>query len=334
MRGFAFTILDGLWKTRNFIFRKGTHFSSRGKPAPHIAAFKEAFSAPEPPDVLVFGDSVFQRVARQDTDRRPLGAMAADLIEASGRRPYVLAHSSYTPLVYEPFIAFAGRLGRGPAQIVMPVNLRMLSPQWDTYSIWRFAQDRAALEAQIVEPASPVPPLAAVLEDLASYHAAAFASPLSSRRSVREFRALAGAKTADPQRAGERLRDLLVFHYGMPARRTHRQVAALREAARTASNLGIRLHIYLTPINMPLIRRVAPGLESIVAGNAALMREAVAEAGAPGVTFRDWLDALPAAGFFHADELTEHLSEAGRRDLAALILAEIEAGARSKAHRA
>lgn len=335
LRGLAFTVLDGLYKTRNFVLRKGTHFSTRGKPAPHIVAFKEAFSSKNPPDVLLFGDSVHQRVARQDQDRRTLAVMTAELLAVSGRRPYVLAHSSYTAVMYEPFIAFAARLGRPPAEIVMPINLRVLSPQWEAYSIWQFAQDRAVIEAQILDPDAPVPAVAPVIEDLVAYHNTAFASPLSRRRSVGEFKALAGHKPNDPARADERLRELLVFHYGMPARRSHRQIAAVRAAVRTASELGINLHAYLTPINMPLIRKLGgAALERIVGENAALMRDAVLGSGDPTLTsFNDWLDALPPSGLFHANELTEHLCEEGRRALSELIVAAVDAAARPQPRR-
>ncbi len=229
----------------------------------------------------MFGDSVFERVAYQDEDRRPLGSMLVDRLTELGMRPDVLAHSSYTPYMYEAFLRLAERLGAHPKCILLPFNLRCCSPQWDASPLWQFTQDHAAVEAQIINPSATVLPLKPVFEHPRIYDAVAFASPLSSRRRIGEFTAIARDKPKVAAAVEARRRELLVFHYGVPIRREHRNLSALTAAVRAAVDLRAKILVYLTPINMPLIRRIGgPGLVDIIRANSTLVRDAVHSAGA------------------------------------------------------
>ena len=317
----SFWIRSKLVQAANLIARRGSHFGTGRRPFPLLESFKESLQSTPGPDVLLFGDSVFERVAYQDGDRRPLGSMLVDRLTELGMRPHVLTHSSYTPYMYEAFLRLAERLGAHPRCIILSFNLRCCSLQWDASPLWQFTQDHAAVEAQIIDPSAAVVPLKPVFEHPRIYDAVAFASPLSSRRTIGEFTAIARKKPKTAANVEARKRELLVFHYGVPIRREHRNLSSLTAAVRAAVDLRAKTLVYLTPINLPLIRRIGgPGFVDIIRANSTLVRDAVhAGAGSSEVIWRDWLAAMPSTSFFHEQELTEHLCTEGRQRLTDLV---------------
>ncbi len=262
----------------------------------------------------------------QDVDRRTLAKMVLDNLARGGFSTHAIAQQSYTASMFEVFLRLAAELNARPKHVVIPFNLRCLSPQWHASPMWQFTQDHAAVEAQIVDPSAPVAALKPVWENLSTYHATAFASPLTTRRTIGDFKVITRKRPLDLAAAEERRRELLIFHYGMPARRAHRNLNALAAAVQAATSLGARTLVYIAPINIDLIRRIGgTELVGIISANAKQVEDMVLNAVADRgqVAFHNWHGALPASGFFHENELTEHLCTEGRLVLADLIVNDI-----------
>jgi len=300
------------------IYRRG-YTDTHGQPLPIAVRFLKTLRETSP-HVLMFGDSVSLRVAHQDSDRRTLGHMVSAAMVP--KQVQVTSFTSYTSYMHAAFIALANRLQARPEWVVLPYNLRCTSPQWDGCPVWQYTQENAVVQALITDPAPQPGAVAPVFLDNKVYDSVAFSSPLSAWRSVGPFRKLARNKPTDPTLGRERLRQLLVLHYGQPVTRQHRQIVFLCSAIREAASLGAQVLVYVTPINVDFMRELwGDELLSIVEHNCNVVRTAIEEAGlSDKVIFEDWSAALRADEFFHAQETTEHLAQQGRLRLASLIV--------------
>ncbi len=308
------------------VLREVVYTGSAGEPWPLLTTFRDGMLPVPGPRVLVFGDSVMERVARQDTDRRTLGEMILARAQSRALDGRVVGNTAFTSMMFDLLLGFANQLGARPDHVVLPFNLRCLSPQWDLRPIWQFLQEQAAVQAMIVAPDRTPPALVPVFRDDEQYRATAFASPLSKSKRVAPFLALQGGRRRDREEEQARLRKLLIFHYGVPARPTHRQLAAFAGAVRVAREMGARVHGYLTPVNIQLIRDLGGrDLAAIVGSNAERVQETFLAAAGPQDRFGDWSARLSPDHFFHPSEVTEHLRDRGRAALAELVASSLDA---------
>ena len=323
-RNFLMRFLRSLRNLRNLnirVYPKG-YFGSNGKPMPMAVLFQKAISK-QKPEVLMFGDSVSIRVAHQDKDKRTLGQMVSDSLEP--RKVHVTSFTSYTAYMYGAFLSLARKMQAEPDWVILPYNLRCSSPQWDGCPVWQYFQEHAVLQALENKPDSKPGTIAPVFLDEEIYNSVAFASPLSEWRTVGAFRNAAKSKSDDPELAKERLKNLMVLHYGAPMRDEHRQLTFLTGAIRDASAMGAKVLVYMTPVNVEFMQELwGSELLEIVNQNRQKVRSALERSGLMDkVVFADWADAFPGDHFFHSEETTEHLAETGRTRLASMISKQI-----------
>jgi hypothetical protein len=96
-------------------------------------------AATTPPEISMFGDSVAERVSRNDSDKRSLAQMVSENV--APRTFMALTRSAHQPDIYEPLIRAMLLQPRRPRVLIVPVNLRSFSPQWMLSPDWHFAQE-------------------------------------------------------------------------------------------------------------------------------------------------------------------------------------------------
>lgn len=304
------------------IYNKG-YFGTRGKSHPATLRFQKAMKAEKKPNILMFGDSVCLRVASQDKDKRTLGEMVVEKMKPE--RVYVTCFSAYTSFMHSAFLGLARKMDVKPDWVILSYNMRCTSPQWDACPIWQYTQENAVVRALTNEPNQRPGAISPTYNDKQIYHSSAFSSPLSDFRTIGEFKAATRNKPKDPELVRERLRNLLIMHYGQPIGHEHRQIGFLCSAIRQARATGAKVLVYLTPINHVFIEEIG-GAEfvDVVRKNRDAVKSAVKEAGLlDQVVFEDWADAFTPDHFFHEEETTEHLAEHGRIRLSSMIASRI-----------
>jgi hypothetical protein len=289
---------------------------SEGQPFPLLVDVIKTFSGPEKPDVLMFGDSVVERVSRHDQDRRTLGA----IVEAtSTRRVKVISRSAFNPTLAAYLMRVLARLSV-PEVLILPVNIRTFSPQWDLNPAWAFLQERSAIEAWLGNPEAPIPAIRDVIATSDFYdrfESTPVSYELSKLSTIGAFLSVVRSSPLDEDSRRQRSREILVFHYGHRLESCHRRLLDLAYAAESAKRLGIKPVIYVTPLNlMAAARHGGQSLVEIIRANIELIRATLAET---GIELHDLSSAIPADGFFHEDLATEHLCEKGRVQLASRI---------------
>ena len=193
------------------------------------------------PDVLMFGDSVAERVSRHDQDKRTIAEMVAETLKPKSL--VSITRTAQNPALYSALLVALSMQPRRPRQLIIPVNLRCFSPQWHFNPDWQLTQELAVLSAYHADRNAAVPAIADVLHD-PELHQAFERIPvrygLSKLTTVGQFRDVVRRHPASDEERARRSREIFVFHYTHRIESDHPKLAALCECARLASRKAIR----------------------------------------------------------------------------------------------
>ena len=307
---------------------KGADSPSPPHPFVELISAIEAYSrSGAGPEVLLLGDSVALRVARQDHDRRSLAELVSDSL--APRRTHAFAGSAFHPELYFAVLKGLVRLPHRPSLVVIPINLRCFSPQWHWNPRFRLGSEvdvarrfaeRPSRDGSALPRVEPLggTRLRAALETFAARRVT---YPLLGETTLGAYLGVAQERAGTPERATRRRRDLFIFHYLHALSTSHEWLDALAEALNLLNAAQIHTFAYLTPINVDAGNRlVGPLFHEHVVRNARVVADRIgALENHDRCTFLDWSVDFSQDAFFHADESTEHLAEVGRRELAERI---------------
>jgi hypothetical protein len=290
---------------------------SGGAPFPLLSALIGSYRPQSGPTTLIVGDSVMERVSRHDADRRTLGEM---ITERLGGDTLVLSRSALHPGLTEALLDVCEVLPTRPGRLLLAVNPRCFSPQWQFNPVWRLEPEIAAVRAWIKAPGSAPAPIDDVVDTQGLYDAfdnLTVNYPLSGHRTIGAFRRLAASQPATELERTARSREIFIFHYTHPLDPGNERLRQLRTCAERAAVLGIRSYLYVTPINHAAgARAIGPQFLESVRSNVAVLRDTLDSRCA----FEDLSEEFGEADFFHEDLATEHLNERGRARLARRIV--------------
>lgn len=288
---------------------------------PELERLARAFAASPAPRVLVFGDSVTERIAHQDVDRRSLGELLVDALEPS--LPGVcISHSAYHAGVFLDFTRAALAAPVPPSAVIVPVNLRSFSVQWCGRPRWQFEKEREAARRLAARPSKAVPRVRAHTIGAAAAERAFLATPISHEgstlRSVKDFLQIIDAEPSSDDARLERLREIFAFHYMFTLRADHPRARELGELRRLVVESGCTVLFYSTPINHEAgTRLLGPRFRDRIRAHVSTLRTSLPDE--PRASFLDLSEALGADEFFHDLEPTEHLAASGRARVASRV---------------
>ena len=310
-------VRDGIKSALGRVFRRETELPA--EPYPPLCRLVAAYDAESAsPDILYLGDSVLERVAHQDRDRRLVHEILADRV-AERHRVCGLSHAAFNPAVYLALVRCLTRLKQRPKTVIIPVNLRCFSPQWDLDPAYQFAAEIELLNAFAAGDSKSVPTFRPVettrdlYERLDQTQVSIEGSPLTS---VGQFRLVMDSTPSTTEQTRFREQQIFSFFYMHRLTREHRRVVALIELVALLRDFGMQELVYATPINVGAAQ-AALGVTFLnpVRGNAATLAESLGDS----VRLLDWSEALQPEYFFHGKLHAEHLNERGRARLAELV---------------
>jgi hypothetical protein len=290
-------------------------------PYPELVRLLEGFNnTTSSPCILFFGDSVLLRVSHDDTDTDTLDRMLAKKLD--GKFSLLgLAHTAYHMQVYKSLIGVLGVIKKKPRVVVLPINLRSFSPQWDFYPAWQFHDEIRAVRNYLSNPSlgiekiGEIPATATLLK---LFDAIPVRYPLTKFNRIWQFRSVIASKAKVEEQQNFRLRQLFIYHYTHPLVEDHPKLKALEECVCMLSNLQIPLILYVTPINWEAGRKyVGREFVEVVKSNVnTILNRLSPRLMDEGDRFGDFSTMLGASCFFNDDNATEHLNQQGRGLLA------------------
>ncbi|MDG2286290.1 MAG: hypothetical protein P8N43_12300 [Alphaproteobacteria bacterium] len=256
------------------------------------------------PGAFYLGDSVLERISDTDTDTKALSEM---VVAALPTRCIAFSAPSYTPVHFVDYARVLAALPRRPRVVIVPFNIRCLSPQWFANPKYQNLDHRAAIKHFLEHPSGPVPSLAG--------HGADFPDGPDAQ-AVERFRALSVSSTftravtvavledrrETPPHSGAdaRASDLLAYHYGLDLPPTHVCLDALTELVRVLNEIDVQVLIYATPVNVGLgVGIHGEGFLKLLRAKVAAAKAAAGLGGA--LSFMDFHDLCPPADFLHPD---------------------------------
>lgn len=289
-----------------------------------VANYDSRWRAPE---ILYLGDSVVERISWTDKDKRTLERMVTGYLVGRNRL-LCISHSAYHLKVYYYLLQILKFTRQKPELVILPINMRSFSPQWDLSPAWQFIEEINILKKYIEIPGQKIPALKKTSDSFILSEAEKMKEvkyPFTSLDRIGQFHDLIMSNPSTESEKSYRKKQIYIFHYLHPLTPAHHKLLFLRRIMGLLRELNIGVLVYITPINYQGGERyVGDEFVKLVRANVGVLRDSIAafiENGA--VRLLDLGEALSSDYFFHADEATEHLNQQGRAKLAKTIANEI-----------
>jgi len=283
----------------------------------------------DPPAVLYLGDSVIERIAEQDNDKRTLGQMVVDEL-LPDTCTAVISFSAYHISVYYELLKGFEVTRSHPKVVILPINIRSFSPQWDLQPRWQYKEEILALKKYRYSSAKIITRLFDDRYFVPKYLQNKYRNlkvnyPLTSLDTIGQIMDVIASKPTSEDARVFRKRQIFIFNYAHPLAEDHRKLVDLTRILDFLLSLGIKVFVYITPINMTAgIKYVGSGFQRQVLDNAQVV-ESVLRAYQTRSDFHyaNWCMLFSSNLFFYDDLATEHINQDGRLKLAELISHEV-----------
>lgn len=276
-----------------------------------------------PPEVLLLGDSVAERISKNDLDERPLAQIITSNLKDKLRVACV-SHSAFQMKVFYNLLLAVNKMKQKPRVVVLPINTRSFSPQWELEPTYQFNRLISLIEEFISNPKS-IPPY--ISEEIFSpdlyekFDSTAVDYPLSSFNRIGHFRLVIDAKPSTVEQKRFRLAQMFIFHYTFPLSPSHPRLMLLSSILELLNSVNISVVLYINPINIEAAEKyVGRAFSQSLKSNVQIISDLIQRHKATGnLFFKDCSTMLASNYFFHEDNATEHLNQEGRRELSSII---------------
>lgn len=278
-------------------------------------------------DILYFGDSTLWYPRGSQTIPQMLQELLPEATIGE------VSHAAYSLDVYARYVAALAREPQRPKLVILPINLRSFSPEWDRRPGYQFMQEKTVLTYGMMAARLFGKPYAVLGgyqspisdEDFRQTTVFSGTQPVGL---VKDFEAELGNALAlnegrerfiyvQAPLAEEQMKDTLIYYYMYELQPAHRQLNAMLEIVDTLQGYGIDLIFYITPVNVELGDvYVGDVFRRQVGRNTSLIRALLSER---GVSLLDL--SFDLAAFNFSD--TEHLRQNGKSYVASRLAAQI-----------
>ena len=267
-------------------------------------------------DVLYFGDSTLYYPVGEVTTGEILQEVLPDHTVAQ------IAHSAYGLDVYLQYLRYVVRSAHQPQKVIVPINLRSFSPEWDMRPAYQFAKEKQVLTFGLDLSRLFLRPLGVFgLLD----------SPISQEQflnavvwdgdvpigTVRDFEGDSGAEALQGDAEGAyrsveleddaKAQETLLYHYMFGLKPDHRKLDAMVDIAELCDENDIDLVFYLTSVNYLLGERFLGGVFSErLAANADVVKSRLEASHTANTILLDLSFGLKAYAFNDMEHLTEN----------------------------
>lgn len=280
--------------------------------------------------VLLLGDSVTIRTSNKDNTKLGIDKLLEQRLEKHGIKLNSIAYSAYNTGIYY-LISEALKYARyRPEVLIMPINLRSFSIQWDFNPTFQNLRHIQSLTSYILRknPQFDVKSLMGI--DQVILHEEFVQKDITDTTDGLCFNKnddyinIINKKCCEATDTTYRRKILFSYHYMHTVDVYNRKFAFIEKIVKNADDLGIKLIMYILPINfMSGMKYVGDDFLKVVEKNVNFIQTNMQSCGA---RVKDYSTLFDPAYFFHEDETTEHLNEKGRHVLAGNLYCEVLKG--------
>lgn len=304
------------------------------------AAIAAAYPFPISPEVLHFqrllDDGVDVIYLGDSTLWHPLGSQTtAEMLQERLPSQTVgeLSHAAYSMDLYLAYVEYMIRQGYEPDLVIIPINMRSFSPEWDLRPGYQFVEEKRTLRYGLAltrlfgRPINVLGGFDAGITQDTFLNSTVFSGTVAVGQ-VQDFEFATGRVPLEEQTSEQfvyyqepiedaELVDLLTYYYMYSLQPDHRKVEAMLQIVELLRPTGTQPLFYFTPINVELGSVYLDGaFEQQFARNVALVRELLTAQHAPLLDLSTDLEA-----FYFSD--TEHLRQNGKQYVAQQLASQI-----------
>lgn len=277
------------------------------------------------PEILYFGDSTSTFIHPTDADRGNIGDMLVVLLP--GYRLGILTSPAHNPEVYVAEATYIERFNKQLKAFIVPINMRVFSPEWDRRPVFQFVNYKASL----LYAGTPVYPFLRFLIALKAFDPNPISqeefdtTPVYSGNTVIgkliDFESIKYQPYSD-----ENMKRIINYFYMAQLQSDNRQLSALVQLADLMKHTGTKLIFYITPIDYQTGEQyLGSAFTRQLEANTRVIKTTLA---GHGVTVLDWSLNLesPYFGWKNTEYLyiNEHLNDKGRLWVAKHIVDEVK----------
>jgi hypothetical protein len=306
------------WNMLDNVF--GNIFFTQSKPLKEISRF---IGSKKEASVVLFGDSVSVRVAREDSDRRTLQKMVEQELYQKAIPANYFSGKGFHLRLFMHLISAMRVRDKKPDLVVVPINLRCFSPQWMYHPHWQFEKDIRKFCKKFKVPY--IKTNVKLPESSEEYWKMPISCYKSDHSTVGDFMKIIKNKDGlDENGILFRRRQLFIFHYLYKLSSENDSLCSMKTLIKES---GLNMLLYFTPLNY------AGGEELLgrafidhVEENKKIVMDALHQARdmKKNITVRDYAGLLDSGFFFSRYDTAEHLNDKGRKRLSKLLAEDIE----------
>jgi hypothetical protein len=267
-------------------------------------------------DVLLFGDSVTERISSNDRDQRNIGEMLRDAINQD-MNFYSMSFSAYNMEIFYLITLTLQYMHFKIKKIIIPINLRSFSSQWQNNPLFKCSLHIRQITGFLREQGCdgndhlimPSKSIKSFLKEKVSY-------PIVSYQTNKEFLDKIRDKENSPDQEFERRKTIFIYNYMYNLSPMNPRLLLIKEICSVASSLDAQLIFYITPINIEGGESyVGEDFVKTIDANIKILHDQFTHVKkCTGLYARlyDYSRSFDSSFFFNKYEATEHLNENGR----------------------
>jgi hypothetical protein len=270
-------------------------------------------------EIIYFGDSVLKTSAGEGIEKM--------LSQESGKSVRVIAHEAYHLGVYAGMVNFISKQDKKPEVLVVPINLRSFSPEWDTRPQYQFTNEITKLNESddlLIGLGVRTNNLFGnsdekkLLDDIGwKSQTVYFGTEVVGTVNDFEF-----PINGNEDNLGELVKKKFIYQYGYILDEGSAKVQSLKDLIVKNKEMGVKVIVYVTPIDFEKGNEfVGADLLEIVGDNVSLLKKVGEDV---GVEIIDLSFDLEHEKFNYSFIPNEHLKEEGLQYVAKKIAEEIQ----------
>jgi hypothetical protein len=260
--------------------------------------------------VMYLGDSSVTNLAVSDTDRATLPEIVLRM--NPGLSVCDGSHPAYSTPMFEYVLDYISRQTNKPNAVIIPINLRSFSPEWDMRPEYQFEKEKFYFTVQPRLFSAWYRPLAIfrVLNVNTISQERYLKTPVFDGReqigTMVDFFDEKKFSSTTP----ENIRAKYVVKYMGAIKKEDENILSLGRALDIANRAGIRAYVYITPVDYEGGEKyVGEYFKKQIRENVAMVCKAVEE---KNIDCIDLSEGVPRSGFDFGSYPNEHLNETGR----------------------
>ncbi len=262
---------------------------------------------------LYFGDSIIKAYAPSDHDTRSI----AEMVTAQDPTIKIgdMSSPGYGLNVFEAMVTYISHASKKPDAIIIPINMRSFSPQWDMRPEYQFEKEIFFLTHNkfVFYFGKPLSIFQAV--NFESVTSEMFRdTPVFSGKTQIGTVGIFEDKARQDTITEDIVKDFYQYDYMGQLDSNHRKLLSLQNIANMANEHGIHLYVYITPIDYEQgVQYVGPMFKQQVKKNTDVVCAVLKEEGVPCLNL---VFSVGSKNFEHGLLPNEHMKESGRNIVA------------------